>query len=402
MSHMRYIKIVSLTLIAGVLAAPSSYVYAGLLVGVKEQAQVDAEKKMRASSTAPWLMAYYVGYQNTYLKPKDIDYTLMTHIVVGGVGVNPDGTLDEHWHMQNGDGHAMALDVGARAKKAGVKTLVWLGGPNEQDKFISAAGDAHRAVFVKNIISLVKSVGYDGVDIDWEPIRTQDEAAVLALVKDLRTAAPGLIVTIPVNWVPTTVIGAKDLSLYKRLAPYTDRMFIMSYSMAGPWTGWKAWHGAALKGDTNNTPSSVKSSVGAYADAGVPKEKLGIGVGTYATCWEYPIKSPGQSVPGTFYPSDIGTMSMRTLMEGYYQKKNERWDSTAEVPYLSFKKRQGDWECGFISYENEKSVTAKMQYVKDAKLGGAIVWNIGTGYYPDKSRDKRNPLLTAAWKALSH
>jgi chitinase len=379
---------------------PLSSVHAGLLLSAKEQAKLDAQKKKTEGDDAPWLMAYYVGYQNGYLKPRDVDYSLMTHIVVGGVGVNANGTLDEHWHMANGDGHEMARDVGKRAKKAGVKTLIWLGGPNEEDKFLSASSDLYRATFVKNIVEIVDELGYDGVDIDWEPIRKQDEASVLALVKDLRAAAPDMLITVPVNWVPTTVIGVKDLSLYEDLAEYVDRLFIMSYSMAGPWPGWKVWHGGALKGDSMNTPGSVRSSVRAYDVAGVPAEKLGIGIGTYATCWEYPVKSPGQTVPRTFYPSDIGTMSMRTLMDKYYVKKYEKWDAKAEAPYLSYTKKKGEWECGFISYENERSIRAKMEYVKEENLGGAIVWNIGTGYYPDNTRSKRHPLLKAAYDAL--
>jgi chitinase len=127
---------------------------------------------------------------------------------------------------------------------------------------------------------------------------------------------------------------------------------------------------------------------------------LGIGIGTYATCWEYPVKNPDQTVPSTFYPTDIGTMSMRTLMDKYYVKKYEKWDAKAQVPYVSYKKAKGEWDCGFISYENEKSITAKMEYMKDEGLGGAIVWNIGTGYYPNKSSSKRHPLLKAAWEAL--
>jgi chitinase len=395
---MSYTKTISLFLLLVLFSAPTVPVRAGLLLSDKEQAKLDAQK--RESGEGPWLMAYYVGYQNSYLKPRDVDYSLMTHIVVGGVSVNANGTLDEHWHMENGDGEDMARDVGKRAKKAGVKTLVWIGGPNEEDKFLSASSDLYRATFVKNIVKLVEDLKYDGVDIDWEPIRKYDEASVFALVKDLRAAKPDLIITIPVNWVPTTVIGVKDMSMYKEIAKYVDRLFIMSYSMAGPWPGWRAWHGGALKGDTLETPGSVRSSVRAYRTGGVPAEKLGLGVGTYATCWEYPVKSPGQTVPSGYYSNKLGTMSMRTLMDTYYVKKYEKWDSDAQVPYLSYKKKKGEWECGFISYENERSIQAKMKYAKDEELGGAIVWNIGTGYYPDNSRSKRNPLLKAAWEAL--
>jgi chitinase len=338
-------------------------------------------------------MAYYVGYQNGYLKPKDVDYGSMTHIVVGGVGVRPDGTLNEHFHLTNGDGRAMAEDVQRRAAKAGVRTLIWLGGPNEEDAFLAATSDKNRERFVDSILTLVDELGYDGVDIDWEPIRAKDEPGLLALVRDLRAARPDLLITVPINWVTSTLVGKKDLSFYEQLARESDRLFIMSYSMAGPWAGWQSWHGSAQGGAGSKTPSSVESSVDAYLAAGVPREKLGIGIGTYASCWPYPVRGPKQSVSS----GKVSVMSMRTLMEDYYTKKYEKWDSRAEVPYLSFPKARGDQKCGFISYENERSVGIKMQYVQEEKLGGALVWNIGTGYFPKASSSKRHPLLRAVY-----
>jgi len=381
---------------------PVSSVSAGLLLG-----REDRERGEYVRSTvdvrdedAPWLMTYYVGYQNGYLKPHDVDYELMTHIVVGGVGVNADGTLDEHWHLNPEDGREMALDVARRADREGVKKLIWLGGPNEEDKFYSASSDRYRDDFVENIVKLVNEIDYDGVDIDWEPIRPRDEERILALVRELRQADPDLLITVPVNWVPTTIFTSKDLSVYKDMAEYVDRLFVMSYSMAGPWPGWRSWHGGALRGDTLTTPGSVRTSTRAYLRAGVPKEKLGIGVGTYATCWEDPIERPKQTIPNGYTSKMLGTMSMRTMFDDYYHRRYEEWDPRAVVPYLSFSRPRGDWDCGFISYENERSIGEKMEYALDEELGGAMVWNIGTGYLPDERRSKRHPYLKAAWESL--
>jgi chitinase len=385
-----------------IMASCAHVAAAALLFGSNDTsaiAQRSAVQHLRAAND-PWVLAYYVGYHYSYLKPRDIDYALMTHIVVGGVGINADGTLNEHWHMPEGDGHGMALEVGVRAKRAGVKTLVWLGGPNEEDKLYAATTDAVRPTTVKNILKLVDTLDYDGVDIDWEPVRTKDEPGLLALVRDLRAARPNLLITVPVNWVPTTILVTKDLSLYPELAKYADRLFVMSYSMAGPWPGWHVWHGGALTGDTLGTPGSVRSSILAYTRAGVPRTKLGLGVGTYATCWEYPAQTPDQMIPAGFSSGDVHAMSMRTLMDGYYSVANVKWDARAVVPYLSFSIPRGDFGCGFISYENERSVREKAAYVKTQGLGGIMVWNIGTGYFPDASRSKRNPLLSAIANAF--
>lgn len=383
------------------LITPPHVTHAGLLLGSddREKAAVRVTSSPKSTSGA-WVMAYYVGYQNSYLKPRNVDYSLMTHIVVGGVGINADGTLNEHWHLPNGKGRAMAEDVAKRAKKANVRTLIWLGGPNEEDKLYAATSDTVRPKTVKNILKLVDELGYDGVDIDWEPVRKQDEPRLLALVKDLRTARPNLIITVPVNWVPSTLASTKDLSAYRDMALYADRLFIMSYSMAGPWSGWNTWHASALRGANSRTPSSIETSVTAYRAAGVPAAKLGIGIGTYATCWKHPVRAPGAVPPVGFAPSHMKAMSMRTFYDDYYTKRYDKWDASAQAPYVSFSKKRGDLECGMISYENERSIAAKTAYVKSQNLGGALVWNIGTGYMPEASRSKRHPLLADVFRGL--
>ena len=344
----------------------------------------------------PWVMSYYTDYQTGYLLPKDVDYSLMTHIVVGAIGVTATGTVREPGKTAGGMWHDLATDIEVRAHREGVKTLLWLGGPGKQDAFKSASSDQYRASFVRNILTLVDALKYDGVDINWEPIRPEDASSTLALVRDLRAARPTLLITLPIDWVPTTVANKKDLSLYLQLASYVDRLFIMSYSMAGPWPGWKSWHGSALAGHTSSAPSSIRSSVAAYVAAGVPKNKLGIGIGAYATAWEHPVRSVRQTLPKTFVPADVHTMSMRTMYERYYSKKAEKWDGVAKVPYLSFKKARGDFSCGFLSYENRKSVLEKARYVKSEKLGGVLVWNIGTDFLPEElNKGNRFPLLRA-------
>lgn len=399
-------RTIAFIVLMSIFLTPLGTVQAGLLFGSDDRAK-QAEKSSTRSQRSelqkvdgPWVLSYYVGYQNGYLKPRDVDYSTMTHIVVGGVGIRANGTMDEHWHRPNGDGRKMAEDVRVRAHRAGVRTLVWLGGPNEEDKLYAATSDTVRPTTVKNILKLVDELGYDGVDIDWEPIRKQDEPRILALVKDLRAARPDLIITVPINWVPTTIISKKDLSLYPELAKYADRLFVMSYSMAGPWSGWRAWHASALTGESLLTPGSIRSSILAYRIAGVPKEKLGLGIGTYATCWEYPVRTPGQAIPSGYTSRSMHTMSMRTFYEDYYVKRYERWDNRAKVPYMSYPAGEGDFSCGLVSFENDRSVKEKATYAKGQGLGGVLVWNIGTGYMEEASRSKQHGLLRTVYETL--
>lgn len=363
----------------------------------------EAKTVSTSKKEKPWVMSYYVGYQNRYLKPADVDYSLMTHVAVGAVGVNSDGTLDPHFSLENGSkdgsGKRMARDVAVRARQFGTKTLLWLGGPNDEDDLFSASSDERRALFVKNILALADELGYDGVDIDWEPITEKDRAPLLALVQDLRAARPDFLITVPVNWIVSHYTYEVSHAWYKELSRYADKLFVMTYSMAGPWPGWSVWHSGALKGESAITPSSVDTSVKKYLDAGVPKEKLGFGVGLYAECWPYPAKRP-EETPEKGFTGRVESLTLRYMKNAFYDKKSLKWDSSAKVPYLSFKKAKGDEQCGFISFEDERSVREKGTYLKKQKLGGVIVWNLGTGYFPSEPRAKRFPLLKEVYKAV--
>ncbi|WP_315824622.1 glycosyl hydrolase family 18 protein [Paraflavitalea speifideaquila] len=47
----------------------------------------------------------------------------------------------------------------------------------------------------------------------------------------------------------------------------------------------------------------------------------------------------------------------------------DHWDDVAKVPY----KTKGNY---FLSYDNERSVGEKAQYIKDNGLAGVIIWQV--------------------------
>jgi len=91
-------------------------------------------------------------------------------------------------------------------------------------------------------------------------------------------------------------------------------------------------------------------------------------------------------------------MSYRKIVANYGLGAR-RWDDGAKAAYLSYASATGPQGCTFISYEDEPSAAAKMNYVRSAGLGGAIVWTIAQGYLPNAAGE-RDPVLRAAWDAL--
>ena len=349
------------------------------------------------SSSGRWISGYYPGYQRSLYPETQVDFSVMTHVMVGAVQPTANGGVTRDFYIDNTNGPLMARNLSARAHQFGRKAILMLGGAGSRDLLVSATSSANRATFVANLIRTMDDLGYDGIDVDWEPVEDSDKPQLLQLLRDLRAARPGMLITFPVMW--TNANFPAD-AWYAQVAPLVDQLNIMSYGMADNWGGWVSWHHAALYGEASNRPSSVASSVRAYVAAGVPASKLGIGLSSYGSCWR------GASTMLQTLGSTAGVvasdneMSYANIMSQYHTSSAYRWDATARAGYLSFATQTGPQGCTMVSYEDVQSITEKGAYVKSAGLGGAIMWTVQQGYLPSAPAGQQNPLLTAAYNSI--
>lgn len=341
-----------------------------------------------------WITAYYVGYAYEDFKPADVRYDLITHVVAGVVEPKADGTVDPHFdRKEEGDGMDIAREIRRRAHREDVEALLWLGGPSQSSVWHEATSPTNRKAFAKNIIELVDELDYDGVDIDWEPIRKEDEERVLALLAELRRLKPDMTIMLPALWVIANGTHDTKSSFYREVADQVDQLNLMTYDMSGPWPGWKSWHTSALRGESKTAyPSSVESTLDAYLELGVPREKLGLGFGFFGKCFKEPVRIPRADLSG--YTKGMSSLNYRTIMTEYYDEDRAFWDAKAGAPYLSFPRPVGERDCTYITYEDDRSLREKAEYLVAEDLGGAIVWHMGQGYLPDKARKEEQPLLT--------
>ncbi|HUQ83658.1 MAG TPA: glycosyl hydrolase family 18 protein [Gemmatimonadaceae bacterium] len=346
-----------------------------------------------------WLSGYYVGYQRSLYPESQVDFSLLTHIFVGRIIPTATGGVLKHFDIDNTNGPIMARNLSTRAHAAGRKAVLMLGGAGEHAGFVGAASSANRATFVANLISTMDSLGYDGIDVDWEPVNAEDRAPLLSLLQELRAARPNMLLTIPVGWVNTNFPTSID-SWYATVAGVVDQVNMMTYDMAGPYGGWVTWHSSALLDAQPNHPSSIASSAQAYRNVGVPAAKLGIGLGFYGTCWRG-ATGPRQAIgSGVTLVASDNTMSYANIMASYYDASTRQWDALAKVPYLSFATPKGPQQCNFVSYDDEQSIAEKGAHVKANGLGGAIIWTIAQGHLPNAPVGSQDPVLKAAYDAI--
>jgi chitinase len=342
-----------------------------------------------APSSSSWVMGYYVGYLADKMPIEAIDWKSLTHLAVGIILPKSDGSLDFN--------SSIGFDAAKRAlliQKAHVnkrKVLAMIGGEATGPNWLTASSGANRATFLANLEKLVKVEGFDGLDLDWEPLEKAQEPVLLALTKDLRKALPNAVLTFPAD-------GADNANFP------ADQINAMTYGMSGAYDGWKTWHSSPLypSGDSA-APTSVELTVKNYLKAGIPAAKLGIGIGFYGQCYGNPATKPledtvGIRPDGAKIIAGDNDLSYTNIVTTYEPLGTKHWDATARVPYLSFAVPSGVKGCTYLTYENEQSILEKSGFAKTLGLGGAIIWNINEGYFA--GQPVPNPLLVATRRAF--
>lgn len=346
-----------------------------------------------SAGTGPWVMGYYASWQKSLYPINRIDFRAMTHLALVHWMTTADGTVEPSQMDE------LAPSIISRAHADGVKAVMMLGGSDDAN-FASAASPAHQTVLVREVLSKIDALGLDGVDLDWE--LKIDDGSFSALAQALRRLRPSLIITAPID---PTLGGSGHLAA--ALAPYCDQVNMMSYGGGTAHFGWVSWYFSALAGDDSDHPASLKRFVGSWLRAGVPREKVGIGIGFYARGWTAPVNGPLQStttasVPINELPYATPVADGGGVLSWFYNQPGTKYvydSGLAQQPAISIPgglKPQG-WNGApitWVTYEDEGSIAAKAAFVKANHLGGAIIWTLNEGATDPVTG--RNPQLDAA------
>jgi chitinase len=346
-----------------------------------------------------WCAAYYPGYNQGILPASNIDFTAVTHIIHFSLVPNADGTVDS---SANGLTTTRSSDLISRAHAAGRKALVCVGGANTS--FQSATSNNNVHAFISNLTNFMVLRGYDGLDVDWEPLDGSDAGQYTNFVSGLRTAlnaiTPRPLLTAPIASPPTPP------SLVAAVQSQYDQINLMTYDLSGPYPGWVTWFNAPIYDGGYRFPSTgglVPSTDGMVTDlinAGVASNKLGIGIAFYGYVWS---GGGGTTTGGVTQPRQswttapvVDTPSYTTIMSTYYQSNLYHWDLTAQSAYLGLD-NTGSNNDKFISYDDQRACQSKVSYARNRGLGGVMIWELSQ----DHTAGQPDPLLQAVKQALA-
>jgi chitinase len=349
-----------------------------------------------------WRTGYYPGYEQITMAASNVDFTALTHIIHFSVVPKPNGKLDEDLNVI---APVYSADLIARAHAAGVKVLICVGGGKTEPLFQKAANARHLPVFINSLTNFMATRGYDGIDVDWEPLAASDSTLYTNLLAGLRCALD----TFPTPKLLTVAASAypnygdplpSEYSLYNNIQSWLDQINIMTYDLSGPYWGWVTWYNSPLYdggyrflSSAGHVPS-VHGSVANFLAYGIAPSKLGIGIPFYGYVW---VGSTNATLPGPTHPRQSWTkppvalaFSYNDIMAGSYQPILYHWDTNAQAAYLSLS-YANPLHNAFVSYDDPHSCQVKVDYARDHHLGGLMIWEIAL----DHTRGLPDPLLQA-------
>jgi len=195
-----------------------------------------------------WSTGYYVGWLQSKYPPQMIPWKSLTYLSQFSLMSNRDGTVTIA-HQLTPEFMQMAV---AEAHKHNVKILISIGGV-EDSNFDAACNVTNRSKFVNNIVNMMQTYGYDGVDMDVE--RDFNHADFTNCFQELRRSLNKIT---PHPTLSMAAVPEWQASMAALVAQYVDQINLMSY-----------WSNVSKVGTLLNNFTSL----------GIPKSKLGIGLG---------------------------------------------------------------------------------------------------------------------------
>lgn len=230
-----------------------------------------------------------------------------------------------------------------------------------------------RTKFVADCKRILDEYGLDGIDLDWEyPTSSsagiksspEDTDNFTALIKELRAKLGKS------SLLTFASVGQAKFVDFKAVEPYLDFVNIMTYDMERPPKG---GHHSALY-SSKNAKESVDLSVRLHNEAGIPLNKIVVGI---------PFYGHGNTAKG--YSDFVDYSMIETVFAGH----KFLWDEDSKMPYVADK----DDDTLIGVYDNERSIAGKSDYVFDKGLKGLMYWVHGSDG-PD------GPLSNAVYKGI--
>jgi len=252
-----------------------------------------------------------------------------------------------------------------------LKVTVSVGGASEKGFPNVTADTEKRAVFVANICKFVRDHKLDGADIDWEFPNSSQRPDYIALLRETRAALDALEGETGKRYSLSSAVSATYNTSLLQAAEFVDTLKVMNYDYYGSWSGTTGHNANLYNNSRKQSEQSTDKSIRSYLNAGIPSEKIMLGVAFYGKAWNG--VSPGSYEPGLFQPyTTYGTEPSWTTIKTYLKDGSgytRYWDNGAKAPFL-YHAANKRW----VTYSDHEQMQCLARYAKEKQLGGVFAW----------------------------
>ena len=302
----------------------------------------------------------------------------LTQIIYFGLNVNKDGSIIKYnednlpvleWSYFNS---GYFKEIRREASSSGTEVLLSIKSFDNEtiDNLISSQEATSK--LTKQLLILIEQYNLGGINIDFEyftdssfPTSKHFVKFLEELSSNLKRANPETIISVDVN--ATVVIKDKAYNM-TQIGKAVDQVIIMAYDYRQQ-NSTRAGPVAPIKGKLNE--HSILESVESLSGR-VPNDKLILAIPFYGYEWQTvgrEHKSP--VVEGT------GALATYKRVRKLLTDRSDitvNWDDISKSPWLYYMQYGAVKQ---IYYENDRSISEKIKFIKEKNMGGLAVWALG-------------------------
>ena len=294
------------------------------------------------------------------------------------------------------------------------------------ENYRQAFAPANRATMVSSCVAFMEQYGFDGIDIDWEYPRSQDVDNFIAGLADLRSALDGRG-----KGEELSIAGAGGAFFMSRyfdrlpaVVAQLDFINLMTYDLNGPWNGVTKTNFHAHLYGNNNEPTfynalrevvfnpiktweettrlfpspfelTVDAAIKQHLIMNIPRSKIVMGVPFYGRAFFNTAKGNNGLYQSFATPGGdpyVGDVNLLTGCDACAERGEPRVATYREIEELKSgdhgytyhfdEQTKAPWLYHaqnniFVTYDDERSMIYKTDYIKSEGLGGVMFWHLG-------------------------